>query len=123
MTKTKRKPRRKPKSKPLGTIWEVPDALWEKILPILRVFWPKKPRLVEGAGGPLGVVIAGANVLERRMLRATIEAIAVERPEPTAERPQHLSLDGGYENPTGREAASEAKSIPHIHSGSEVVKP
>ena len=83
----------------------------------------KKSLLVEGDGGPLGVVIAGANVLERRMLRATIEAIAVERPEPTAERPQHLSLDGGYENPTGREAASEAKSIPHIHSGSEVVPP
>jgi len=43
MTKTKRKPRRKPKSKPLGTIWEIPDALWERILPILLKFWPKKP--------------------------------------------------------------------------------
>jgi hypothetical protein len=38
MTKTKRKPRRKSKPKPLGTIWEVPDALWEKILPILLEF-------------------------------------------------------------------------------------
>jgi putative transposase len=83
----------------------------------------KKSLLVEGDGGPLGVVIAGANVLERRMLRATIEAIVVERPEPTAERPQHLSLDGGYDNPTGREAACEAKYIPHIHRGREVVKP
>src|SRR4051794_14117013 len=43
MTKTKRKGRRKPKSKPLGTIWEIPDVLWEKILPILLEFWPKKP--------------------------------------------------------------------------------
>jgi putative transposase len=43
MTKTKRKPRRKPKSKPLGTIWEIPDAMWERILPILLKFWPKKP--------------------------------------------------------------------------------
>src|SRR3954463_10936361 len=42
MTKTKRKLRRKPKSKPLGTIWELPDALWEKILPVLLEFWPKK---------------------------------------------------------------------------------
>src|SRR4051794_16276907 len=42
MTKTKRKPRRRPKTKPLGTIWEVPDALWEKILPVLLEFWPKK---------------------------------------------------------------------------------
>jgi hypothetical protein len=35
MTKTKRKTRRKPKPKLLGTIWEVPGALWEKILPVV----------------------------------------------------------------------------------------
>ena len=79
--------------------------------------------LVDGGGGPLGVTIAGANVLERKMLRATIEAIVVERPEPTAEGPQHLSLDGGYENPTGRAATAEAGYIPHIHTGGEVVPP
>jgi putative transposase len=83
----------------------------------------KKSLVVDGDGGPLGVVIAGANVLERRLLRATIEAIVVERPEPTEERPQNLSLDGGYQNATGRGAATEAKYIPHIHSGSEVVPP
>ena len=83
----------------------------------------KKSVLVDGQGGPLGVTIAGANVLERKMLRDTIEAIVVERPEPTAEEPQHLSLDGGYDNPAGREAAAEAKYIPHIHKGGEVVKP
>jgi hypothetical protein len=42
MTETKRKTRRKPKPKPSGTIWEVPDALWEKMLPILLEFWPRK---------------------------------------------------------------------------------
>jgi putative transposase len=83
----------------------------------------KKSVLADGEGGPLGLVIAGANVLERRMLRATIEAIVVERPEPTEEHPQNLSLDGGYQNPTGRKAATDAKYIPHIHSSSEVVLP
>jgi putative transposase len=34
-----------------------------------------------------------------------------------------LCLDGGYQNPTGRRAATEAKYIPHIRSGSEVVPP
>src|SRR3954469_8635052 len=34
--------RSKPRPKPLGTIWEVPDALWERIEPILKEFWPKK---------------------------------------------------------------------------------
>src|SRR5262245_66310274 len=27
---------------PLGTIWEVPDSLWERVLPILQAFWPTK---------------------------------------------------------------------------------
>ena len=35
--------RRTWRSKPLGTIWEVPDELWQRIEPILREFWPKKP--------------------------------------------------------------------------------
>jgi len=47
----------------------------------------KKSVLVDGQGGPLGVTLAGADVLERKMLRDTIEAIVVERPEPTAEEP------------------------------------
>jgi hypothetical protein len=38
MTKARRKPRRKPKSITLGNIWKVPDALWERIFPILREF-------------------------------------------------------------------------------------
>jgi putative transposase len=74
----------------------------------------KESVLTDGDGGPLGVVIAGADVLERRMLRGTIEAIVVERPEPTADEPQNLSLDEGYDNPAGREAASEAGYTPHI---------
>src|SRR3954463_6982270 len=44
MTKTETKPRRKAKkARPLGTIREVPNALWEEVLPILCEFWPKKP--------------------------------------------------------------------------------
>ena len=35
--------RRKTPRKPLGTIWELPDPLWERIKPILEQFWPKKP--------------------------------------------------------------------------------
>jgi putative transposase len=35
--------RRRKARKPLGTIWEVPEPLWQRIEPILREFWPKKP--------------------------------------------------------------------------------
>lgn len=33
---------KKPRIKALATIWEVPDALWGRILPILCAFWPSK---------------------------------------------------------------------------------
>ena len=36
-------PRPKSRRKPLGTIWEISDELWERIEPILKEFWPKKP--------------------------------------------------------------------------------
>ncbi len=59
------------------------------------------------------MVIAGANVVEQKLLKATIEAIVVERPD-SAEVEQHLSLDKAYDNPNGREAASRAGYVPHI---------
>jgi putative transposase len=83
----------------------------------------KKSVLVDGDGGPLGVVIEGANVPDCKLLRATIEAIVIERPEPTTEQPQHLCLDKGYDNPTGRAAAVDAKYTPHIRRIGEEKKP
>jgi putative transposase len=69
--------------------------------------------VVDGDGGPLGAVIAGANAVEQKLLRETIEAIVVERPGPS-EGEQHLCLDKGYDNPNGRAAASDAGYTPHI---------
>jgi len=74
----------------------------------------KESVLVEGDGGPLGVVLAAANVNDQKLLRETIEAVVIERPEPTPEEPQHLCLDASYDNPTGREAAATGKYTPHI---------
>jgi putative transposase len=73
----------------------------------------KRSVIVDEQGGPLGVVIDGANRHDAKLLEATIEAIVVDRPDPE-EHPQHLCLDKGYDNPSGREAASDAKYIPHI---------
>ena len=74
----------------------------------------KKSLLVERQGGPLAVVIAGANVHDAKLLAATLEALVVERPAPTDERPQHLCLDKGYDNPTGHRATAEHGYVPHI---------
>jgi putative transposase len=58
-------------------------------------------------------VIAGANVVDQKLLKETIEAIVVERPD-ASEEEQHLCLDKGYDNPNGRQATAEAGYVPHI---------
>jgi putative transposase len=50
--------------------------------------------------------IAGANVHDTKLLAATLEAIVVERPQPTGAVPQHLCLDKGYGHPTGHETVA-----------------
>jgi putative transposase len=74
----------------------------------------KRSLLVDEQGGPLGLVIDGANRHDTKLLRATIEAIVVERPGPTPERPQHLCLDKAYDNPTGRATVAATGYTPHI---------
>ncbi len=59
-------------------------------------------------------MIAGANVHDTKLLEATIEAVVVERPEPTKEEPQNLCLDKAYDNPTGHAAAAAKGHTPHI---------
>jgi putative transposase len=70
--------------------------------------------VVEAAGGLLGATIAGANVHDTKLLAMTLEAIVVDRPQPTTERPQHLCLDKGYDNPTGHETVAAFRYTPHI---------
>jgi len=73
----------------------------------------KKSLIVERSGGPLGLAIAGANIHDTKLLAQTIDAIVVARPDPTQVE-QHLCLDKGYDNPTGRAAAAAGGYLPHI---------
>jgi len=57
--------------------------------------------------------VAGANVHDCKLLADTIEAIVVDRPDPS-EHPQHLCLDKGYDNPSGKQAAEDHEYTPHI---------
>ena len=70
----------------------------------------KKSILVDAAGGPLSVAVAGANVHDTKLLRPTLESIVVARPEGT----QNLCLDKGYDNPTGHETVAAFQYCPHI---------
>lgn len=74
----------------------------------------KRSLLVEATGGPLSVVLGPANTHDTKLLQQTLDAVVIERPQPTEENPQHLCLDKGYDNPTGRQAAADHGYMPHI---------
>lgn len=46
---------------------------------------------------PVGLAVAGANRHDMKRTRDTLESVVVPRPEPTAEPPQGLGLDQGFE--------------------------
>ena len=45
----------------------------------------KRSIVVDGNGGPLGIVVAGANVPDMKLLAATLDAMVVPPPFPTSE--------------------------------------
>jgi transposase len=68
---------------------------------------------------PIGVAVEGANRNDFKMARATLESIPLERPEPTAEAPQGLCLDKGYDYREVRELAEEFAYTAHIRARGE----
>jgi putative transposase len=68
---------------------------------------------VDGKGGVLSVTVAGANTHDAKMLASTIADVVVGRPDPQ-EGDQHLCLDKGFDNPSGRGAAEAERYVHHI---------
>jgi putative transposase len=79
----------------------------------------KRSLVVEADGGPLGITTAGANMHDTTLRAQTLAAIVVERPEPTAEAPQHPCLDKGDDHPTGHQAAAAYHDRPHVRRTGE----
>jgi transposase len=79
----------------------------------------KRSVLTEGHGVPLGVVIAGANRHDMKLVRQTIESLVVERPEPTESRPQGVCLDKGYDYDEVRAIVTEFGFTAHIRARGE----
>ena len=79
----------------------------------------KRSLLTEGKGVPLGIAPAGANLNDFKLGRATIESIPIERPTPTAEQPQGLCLDKGYDYPEVHELCAEFAFTAHIRGRGE----
>jgi putative transposase len=79
----------------------------------------KRSLLTDGRGVPLGVAVAGANRPDMKMVEATLESIPIERPKPTPEQPQNLSLDAGYDYESVRETIAAWGYTAHIRSRHE----
>ena len=65
----------------------------------------------------MAAIVAPANQNDHLLPAQTIEAIVVERPEPTPDKPQRLCLDGGYNNDPAREVVKEHGYEGHIRPG------
>ena len=78
--------------------------------------------LEDGRGVPLGPAVAGANRNDHKPRRETLEAIPVERPKPTAEGPQGLCLDKGYDYDEPRALAVEFGFTLHLRTRGEEVQ-
>jgi putative transposase len=79
----------------------------------------KRSTLSEGHGLPLAIVVAGANVPDMKLAAPTLDALVVERPDPTTAQPQHLCLDAGYDYDLPRFAAEQRHYVTHIRPRGE----
>ena len=69
-----------------------------------------------------GVRLAGANVNDFKLLRATLESIVIDRPDATPDAPHGLCLDKGYDYPEVYELLDEFGFTGHVRSRGEEKK-
>jgi transposase len=82
----------------------------------------KRSILTDGAGVPIGIVVAGANRVDFKMARETILSIPIDRPRATRSTPQGMCLDKGYDFDEIRSLLHEFRFTPHIRARGEEAK-
>ena len=70
----------------------------------------------------MGLAVDGANRHDMKLVRPTLEGMATPRPEPTAEQPQGMCLDKGYDFDEVRSTLAEFGFTAHIRSRGEEAK-
>jgi putative transposase len=75
--------------------------------------------LTEAHGVPLGVVVAGANRHDMKLVKQTVTSVVVPRPRPTKKRPQGMCLDKGYDYAEVRDTVREFGFTAHIRARGE----
>lgn len=71
---------------------------------------------------PIGLAVDGANRHDMKLVRATIDSIVAERPEPTEEAPQGMCLDKGYDYDEVRAILDEFGFTAHIKARGDEAK-
>jgi hypothetical protein len=64
----------------------------------------------------------GANRHDSKLLAPTLDSIPIKRPKPTAQRPQGLCLDRGYDYPWVGELAADYRLVPHIRGRADEIR-
>ncbi len=64
----------------------------------------------------MGLVVAGANRHDMKLVRETLDSLIVARPAPSAEQPQGLCLDKGYDYAEVRDTVAEFGFTAHIRA-------
>ncbi len=78
--------------------------------------------LTDGHGLPRGVAIEGANRHAMQRVDATLAAILLKRPAPTAAQPQPLCPDKGYDGEAGREPLEAWSYTAHMRCRGEAAQ-
>ena len=68
---------------------------------------------------PIGLAIDGANRHDCKLVDATLASIPVERPQPTADAPQGICLDKGYDYDSVRDLVKEFGYTAHVRARGE----
>jgi transposase len=79
----------------------------------------KRSLLTEANGIPVGLVVAGANVNDFKLLRETVDSVPIARPRPTIRNPQNLCLDKGHDYREPRQLVAAFRFTAHIRSRGE----
>jgi putative transposase len=75
--------------------------------------------MVEAAGIPIGLATDGANRNDCKLTEATLQSIAIKRPDPTPARPQGVCLDKAYDHAFVRQLLGDMDFMAHIRSRGE----
>ena len=109
-----------------GVQWNHLPAEFGDDASVHRTFqrWVKRGVLTEAGGGPVAVVVTGANVHDSLLLADALEAVIVEPPDPVTGPTQHLCLDKAFSGAPSDATARVYGYQPHVRQiGEEKLDP